>query len=240
MPSIRAITLDLDDTLWPVQPALEQADLAVDAWLREHWPAVAARWPVPALRRLREEVARSRPDLAHDFSAQRRLTLERAFAACGVHEPPVEAAWAVYFAARNAVRPYPDSHPALARLAGRLPLASLTNGNADLRLTGLEAHFRHHVCAREVGCAKPDPRIFHVAARRLGVAPDELLHVGDDPWHDVHGARAAGLHCAWINRDGRPWPASLGEPPAWVFADLAGLTAWLDRQLAAPSAPGAT
>ena len=47
---IRAVTLDLDDTLWPVLPALEQADRAVDDYLRAHWPDVARAWPIAAMR----------------------------------------------------------------------------------------------------------------------------------------------------------------------------------------------
>lgn len=64
---------------------------------------------------------------------------------------------------------------------------SLTNGNADLQRVGLHGHFSHHVAAREVGVAKPDPAIFHHACARLGLAPSQVLHVGDDPLLDVQG-----------------------------------------------------
>ena len=58
---ILALTLDLDDTLWPVRPALERADHAVDAWLQLHYPEVARAWPVTAMRELRMRVAIERP-----------------------------------------------------------------------------------------------------------------------------------------------------------------------------------
>jgi putative hydrolase of the HAD superfamily len=48
----------------------------------------------------------------------------------------------------------------------------------------------------EVGRAKPDPGIFLEAARRLDVAPSEVLHVGDRWELDVEGARRAGLGAA--------------------------------------------
>jgi putative hydrolase of the HAD superfamily len=225
---ILALTLDLDDTLWPVLPALERADRELDAWLREHHPEVARAWPIPAMRELRARIAAERPDLAHDFTAQRHLTMRRAFAACGIDEAPLQALWKVYFDARNSVEPYPDALPALERLAARRPLASLTNGNADLERIGLRAHFAHHVCARDAGVAKPDPRIFLAAAGRLGVAPGEILHVGDDPALDVAGARDAGLRTAWINRAGAPWPEALGQPPDLDLRDLGALADWLD------------
>lgn len=227
---IRALTLDLDDTLWPVLPALEQADRDLDAYLRLHHPTVAQRWPIAAMRALRAQVAAERLDLAHDFTTQRHLTMHRAFAACGIGEAPVDALWEVYFAARNRVQLYPDALPALARIAARRPVASLTNGNADLERIGIHAHFAHRICARDSGAAKPDARIFLAAAARLGMAPDEILHVGDDPHLDVCGARAAGLRTAWINRTGAPWPAALGEPAELELPDLTALADWLDAQ----------
>lgn len=227
--TILALTLDLDDTLWPVLPALQRADQAVDAWLREHHPEVARCWPVDAMRALRERIATERPDLAHDFTAQRHLTMRRAFAACGVAEAPVEALWEIYYAARNRVELYADALPALRRIAARRPVASLTNGNADLERIGIHAHFHCHVCARDTGVGKPDARIFHAAARRLGVAPEHILHVGDDPALDVAGARGAGLRTAWLNRAGAPWPAALGAPPDLDLPDMQALADWLDR-----------
>jgi putative hydrolase of the HAD superfamily len=138
--------------------------------------------------------------------------------------------WEIYFAARNRVELYPDSLPALERIGARWPLVSLTNGNADLQRIGLHTHFAHHVCARDSGVAKPDPRIFLAAAERLGVAPAQILHVGDDPVMDMVGARDAGLRTAWINRDGLPWPGELGAPPELDLRDMTALADWLEAR----------
>ena len=225
---IRALTLDLDDTLWPVLPALERADQAVDEWLRRHHPEVARAWPITAIRELRARVAAERLDLAHDFTAQRQLTLQHVFDASGIAEAPIDTLWEIYFTARNQVELYPDSLPALERIATHWPLASLTNGNADLARVGIERHFVHHVCARDHGVAKPDPGIFLAATSLLGVAPHEVLHVGDDPVMDVRGAREAGLRSAWINRERRPWPTDMGPPPELDLPDLATLADWME------------
>ncbi|MFC4763881.1 HAD family hydrolase [Dyella koreensis] len=225
---IRALTLDLDDTLWPVLPALERADRELDAYLRQHYPDVARAWPIPAMRVLRAQVAAERTDLAHDFTAQRHITMQRAFAACGIAEAPLEALWEIYFTARNSVELYADSLPALERITAHRPVASLTNGNADLDLIGIRAHFTHHICARDTGTAKPDRLIFTTAAERLGVIPSEILHVGDDPELDVVGAREAGLRTAWINRARHPWPGLLGPAPDLDLPDMSALADWLD------------
>lgn len=234
---IRAITLDLDDTLWPVLPVLERAEREFDEYLQQHYPDVARTWPVPALRALRMQVASERPDLSHDFTELRYLTMRQAFAACGIDDPPLDALWQVFARARNRVELYPDALPALARIAARVPVASLTNGNADLEMIGIHAHFAHRIYARECGWAKPDVRIFAAAAQRLDVPPAQILHVGDDAELDVVGARRAGLRTAWINRHGAVWPPELGTGPDLELPDLGALADWLDVQAdAAPPA----
>ena len=224
---ILALTVDLDDTLWPVLPALENADRDLDAYLQAHHPEVAAAYPIPAMRTLRAQVSQDRPDLAHDFTTQRHLTMQRAFAACGIDEPPLQALWDVYFTARNRVELYPDALPALERIVRRYPVASLTNGNADLEMIGIHMHFAYRISARDTGTPKPDRRIFLAAAQCLDVAPEHILHVGDDPRLDVVGAREAGLRTAWINRERLPWPTELGAAPDLDLADMAALATWL-------------
>lgn len=233
--NILAVTIDLDDTLWPVMPALERADRELDNYLRQHYPLVAQRWPIPALRQLRASVAAERTDLAHDFTAQRYITMQRAFDACGINEAPLDTLWEIFATARNNVELYPDALPALERLRDALPVASLTNGNADLQRIGLHLHFAHRISAREMGVAKPDARIFLAAAELLGIAPENILHVGDDPELDVVGAREAGLRTAWINRAGHPWPATLGSAPDLDLRDLASLVAWFENPMPSPS-----
>lgn len=225
---ILAVTIDLDDTLWPVMPALERADRDLNDYLRKHYPAVAQTWPIPALRALRAQVAAERIDLAHDFTAQRYITMQRAFDACGVADAPLDVLFEVFAAARNSVELYPDALPALERMRAAWPVVSLTNGNADLERIGLHLHFAHQVSARDVGVAKPDARIFFAAAERLGIPPENILHVGDDPELDIVGARDAGLRTAWINRAGHPWPGALGAAPDLDLRDLATLVEWLE------------
>ena len=58
---------------------------------------------------------------------------------------------------------------------------------------GIAHHFRAVLDSGVLGIAKPDPRIFLLAAERVGVAPAQLVHVGDSEAADVVGARNAGL-----------------------------------------------
>jgi FMN hydrolase / 5-amino-6-(5-phospho-D-ribitylamino)uracil phosphatase len=228
--TIRAITLDLDDTVWPFAPIGARIEQVLDAWLRVHSPRTAERFPIPAMRALREQVFDAHPHLLHDMSALRRLTLERAFIESGADPALTDAAYDVFYAERNRVDCYPDAIDALGRIAAKLPVAALSNGNADLVAIGLDHHFAFQLGSREHGAAKPDASIFLAACERLGCAPQEVLHVGDHIEADVLGAARAGLRTAWVHREDAhqaQWPHDDIRPDL-IVPDLAALADHLD------------
>lgn len=203
-PALRAITLDLDDTLWPVWPAIQRAEVLLHAWLADRAPATAARFDIAALRGLRDQVARDHPARGHDLSWLRLASIEQALAAAGDDTALAPAAFEIFLEARHRVELFAEVEQALATLARHYPLLALTNGNADLHRIGLGRHFVGGISARELGVGKPDARIFQAACERLGCAPHEVLHVGDDWRLDVEGGHAAGLHTVWLRRPGHP------------------------------------
>jgi len=226
--SIRAITFDLDDTLWPVDPVIRRAELAMHEWLAANCPEVAARYDVEAMRGLRRRIGAEHPQLAHDFSALRRRSLTCALHEHGYDGKHVEGAFGAFFAARQEVSVFEDAVPVLERLGGDYRLGSISNGNADLEIIGLAHLFPVRVHARQLGHAKPSPEIFRAACAQLDCEPGEVLHVGDDPQLDVAGARAAGLRAIWINRSGAAWPGDEEAPPtAESLSALPGLLAVL-------------
>ncbi len=213
------VSFDLDDTLWPIAPVIEAAESDLWAWLCERHPRAAARHSIESMRALRAEVAARFPERGHDMTFVRVHSLAQMLVAAGYEASAADRAFEVFYAARNRVTCYADVRPALARLSERRPLYALSNGNANLERCGIAAFFAGHVHAQSVGAAKPDPRMFAALAARAGVAPADILHVGDDPFADVDGARRAGVQAVWINREGRPWPAEL-EPPARTITSL--------------------
>jgi putative hydrolase of the HAD superfamily len=228
-PAPKALSLDLDDTLWPIWPVIERAELALAEFLAERCPATARKFPIPAMRALRERIAAQYPEYAHDFTRQRRLSLAEALRSAGDDEMHVEDAFNAFYDARNRIDFFPDALDALDRLAARWPLVAITNGNADLARIGIADRFAHALTAREAGHAKPDAPIFHAACARLALTPGEVLHVGDDPILDIVGAAGVGMRTCWINRRGEAWPAEL-PPPELEFDTLAGLADWLDAR----------
>ncbi len=226
---IAALTLDLDDTLWPILPVIERCEQALHDFLTRHAPEVARRYPVPGMRELRDRIAADRPDLAHDYGRLRRLSLEHGFAQAGLDAPElVDQAYTLFYATRNQVELYDDVVDALPRLAARHRLLALTNGNADLAAIGLDVHFEGFVSASAVGCAKPDRRIFDHACAVLDLPAERIWHVGDDPHLDALGARAAGMRTVWLDRARSGWCADFGPAPDLIVNDLHQLLAWLD------------
>jgi len=119
---------------------------------------------------------------------------------------------------------------ALERLRGQgLTLAVISNTMRTpgttlrkvLERYGLMASFTHATFSDEVGVRKPDPQIFALTLRALGVEPAAAVHVGDDAILDVLGARNAGLRTVQVTS------ASLkalgAQRPDAAIPSLAGL-----------------
>ena len=235
--TVRAITLDLDDTLWPFAPIGARIEQSLHDWFLEHSPATAERFPLlngtsPGMHALRSQVHADNPHLVHDRSALRRLTIERALRETGGDPGLAHAAHALFHRERNRVDFYPDALDGLQRIAARVPVLALSNGNADLAAIGIDHLFADQLSALMHGAPKPEAGIFLAACARLQCAPDEVLHVGDDIALDMLGASRAGLRSCWIHRgdkpgDAMPWPAH--EPaPDLQFDSLTALADWLD------------
>jgi putative hydrolase of the HAD superfamily len=209
---IKAISIDLDDTLWPIWPTIERAEKVLHDWMVEYAPMAAALFSSPsALRDIRNHMAASRPDLKNDLSAVRRESIRLALYRAGENPLLADQAFEVFFAERQRVTLFDDVRPSLQFLSARFPLVSVSNGNADLERVGLGSYFRAAVSAREFGVGKPDPRIFHAAAGAVDLTTEHVLHVGDDATLDALGALNAGMQAAWVNRLDHLWPHEL-EP----------------------------
>ncbi len=220
---IRAITLDLDDTLWPVWPAIARAETVLQDWLRLNAPDTASLCAQPgAVRAFRERVGREMPHLAHDLAALRQEAIRRALEQAGDDPALAAPAFEVFFAQRQRVDLYPDAEPALAFLSARWPVVALSNGNADVARVGIGHYFRGAVSMRAMGIGKPHAPIFREAARVAGVAPHEVLHIGDDPHLDAVGGLGTGMQVAWVNRGGHDW-AHTPHVPHVTVPDLHSL-----------------
>src|SRR5258706_15925217 len=95
--SLRAVSLDLDNTLWDTPPVLARAEAALEAWLAEHAPAIAARFDAARFRRLRGELATPEPRRAHDGTRPRTEALKHAARGAGYPATPAGGALAGFW-----------------------------------------------------------------------------------------------------------------------------------------------
>jgi len=95
-----------------------------------------------------------------------------------------------------------------------------------LHRAGLLSHFKVAVFSDETGWRKPHHSVFAAAATGLGLTPAECVHVGDDPWTDGHGAKAAGFSAILLTggrHAARPQPSVHDLRATGPDAQVAGL-----------------
>ena len=224
---IRALSFDLDDTLWDCAPALRHAEETLYGWFERETPRITARHDRASLAAHRARTLAAHPRHAGDVTTQRRLVIGALLEEHGYPRGLLDAAFTAFHRARSEVVLYDGVPEMLERLGRRYPLAAITNGNADLERIGLAGHFRVILAASATVAPKPAPDMFHRCAAELGIGVHEMLHIGDNAVTDVGGALAAGARALWFNGRGERWSDDL--PPAELAVDsIAGLVAALD------------
>jgi putative hydrolase of the HAD superfamily len=208
--TITVVTFDLDNTLWDVEPALLRAEDAQRDWLLAHRPGAIERFDHDGLWEFKQQVWRRHPELAHHVSQMRIRMLYELQLGAGYSgseaQAGAEAAFAVFLAERHRVELYEEALEVLEALAGEYTLGALTNGNADIYKTDAAEYFDFAFLAEDIGASKPAPDMFHAALNRAGVPAGQIVHVGDNPEHDIRGAQAVGMRTVWMNGRAMEWP----------------------------------
>jgi putative hydrolase of the HAD superfamily len=112
-----------------------------------------------------------------------------------------------HFAVGSAWKLYEDVLPTFESLRGSGRSVGLIS-NWDARLEGildeldLRTQLDWKVISYEVGAEKPDAAVFRRALDMCGLPPDRVAHIGDSYLDDVVGARNAGMHAVWLQRNG--------------------------------------
>ncbi|MFJ4678200.1 HAD family hydrolase [Kitasatospora sp. NPDC088783] len=226
---IEAVLFDLDGTLLDHDGAAEAALLA----------GVAAELPgrefdrdeVLRFWRRLERVEYDRYLAGESTVHQQRRNRAVGLAAhLGLGEWPAERAdaWFAGYLRRyeRSWRAYPEVPRAVRELGASRRTGVITNGEGDiqrrkLRAVGLDVLVPHTTASAEAGCAKPDPAIFHLACRALGVAPGRTAYVGDRLDVDAQAATEAGLLGIWLDRE--PSGEESAVPRVHSLAEVAAL-----------------
>lgn len=207
---VRAVLIDLDDTLYPQSDVLDAA-----------WRAVAAR----GARRGLDEPAllAALQSVAAEGSARGGI-IDRALEQVGGSVLDVPDLLAAF---RDAVptrlTPYPGVRRALTVLRSQVPIALVTDGEVGgqqrkLTALGLDTAFDVVIFSDRRGrpYRKPHPLPFQEALHTLGVVPAGAVMIGDRPDKDIAGAVGAGLRAVRVGTGeyaGRP-----DHPDTWLRA----------------------
>ncbi|NMP30718.1 HAD-IA family hydrolase [Thalassotalea sp. M1531] len=204
---IKAISFDLDDTLYsnrPVMLATEQAMLPYFSQLLS--PYCQSRnitFDKNFWRPYRIAAFKQNEALINDVTQLRLATYTMGIASLNVTaEQAQELAQQAmaYFLTRRCDFTVPDtSLELLSQLRAKYPLVAISNGNVDTNAIGLDKYFDHIYHAGNGLDKKPAPDLFMRAGDELAIPCRHILHVGDCGYADIIGALRAGMQAAWLS-----------------------------------------
>lgn len=212
----KRILMDIDDTLFDFMPGnrravaalMEELGLASETVFDEYQSINHACWA--ALERGEMDQGE-----LHVERFRRFLALK------GSNANPEEVAARFAVLLGQQVIPLPYSEETVKRISEHRPITLLTNGITVIqkaRLAGspIKDWIDKMIVSQEAGISKPDPRIFELALE--GLAPSEVLMIGDGLGSDVRGANNAGVDICWYNPSGKELPEGLHAE--YIISDL--------------------
>ncbi|QOL26297.1 HAD-IA family hydrolase [Thalassotalea sp. LPB0316] len=205
--AIKAISFDLDDTLYSNREQMIAADQAMNQYFNQVLPphglpeqdySAKFWWPY------RQAVVKQTPMLKHDVTKVREVVYHHGLTALGLADELAtklaKQGLEHFLYQRSNFTVEQATLDFLAQLAQKLPLVAITNGNVDVRRVGLAPYFTHIFLAGDGNLQKPDSDMFNQACQLLDIRPSQLLHVGDCGHADIFGAMRAGCQSAWLNK----------------------------------------
>ena len=222
--SIRAVFFDLDDTLCTYWDASKRA---LRETFEKHGPPehdadrLVAEWAA-AFRDFMPEVKTPEwyPLYLASGETTRTEQMRRTLLRLEREDPSLAAQLSqTYMELRNRYLVlFPEALEVIERLHGKVPLGLITNGPADIQrmeieALGIAAYFDHIFIEGEQGIGKPESEVFSRAEKAVGLAPSEILFVGNSYAHDVLPAIHAGWKTAWVRRGSDVPPSTGGDQP---------------------------
>lgn len=195
---IKAMSFDLDDTLYDNMPTIYKAEQALTDYLAIRYPAFRLLdnndWLIA-----RRAFVKANPQLRHDLSEVRRQFLLQAFESTVTdHETHASQAFDYFIAQRNKVEICDQTVATLKQLKQSTSIVAITNGNLQVEQTKLAGLFDFVVRPDKVAM-KPSREIFQIAINKLNIPMWNILHVGDNLRSDVMGAARVGMQTCWFD-----------------------------------------
>tara|TARA_B110000014_G_scaffold254061_1_gene234201 strand:- start:196 stop:891 length:696 start_codon:yes stop_codon:yes gene_type:complete len=208
--TIKSISFDLDDTLWPLMPNIMKAEETTNEWIKENFPGTAALLGKQDAIEIRDKLIKEDPNLMNQISDLRKLMFYELNIRAGYgkeeSENMAEKAFEIYFKGRNTVTFYEGVIETLELLKNDYSLGVVTNGNADLKVIGIDNLFDYIFSAADLNAHKPDPVMFEAVINKTGLKANEICHIGDHPINDVKASLEFGMTPLWFNNEKTEFP----------------------------------
>jgi putative hydrolase of the HAD superfamily len=179
------------------------------------WDTLAL-WPSEAFERVKRELARHIDDFERvwdtTYDARQTGTIEEYFRGLGLDDDALATCLRIRGDfTRAALVPRDGAIETLEELRRRgLRRGVISVCSSDVEeawdATELAPHLDDVVLSCTVGLSKPDPRIYELASRRLGVRPEQCLFVGDGANDELAGAERVGMRAVCVLPPGRDEP----------------------------------
>jgi len=238
-PELKVIFLDIDDTLFGTSDfVVEARTKAVEAMIARGLKAEVQ----PVLDELSEVVAEFGSNDDHHYNRLLKRLPPTATAGANRDLLVVAGVIAYHNAKWKNLNIRPEAEALLQDLAATdLRLGVISAGLVHkqmeklLRL-GVDRFIDQKLLfiTNDVGIAKTNPRLYTQCAAVAGVPADQVMHVGDHPYHDVDPANAAGLRTVWIRGTGKRSKTPPKTEPNHILDDFVALRGLLDAEYGIP------
>jgi len=212
----KAISFDLDDTLYSNHPIMQITGDAMVAYFQKELPRllnnsfdIQAEFDINFWSAYKQKALAFKPELSHDVTHLRIESYYLGMIDLGIAKKQARQAAQQaleHFDFHRSNFTVPDNiHKLLEALAKKWPLIAISNGNVNTHTINLNQYFNaiYHagVCSSgKLNKQKPCSDMFDRACQHLKIRPSELLHVGDCGKADILGGILAGCQTAWVSR----------------------------------------
>lgn len=206
--SFKGVFFDAGDTLITADPPVREVALNVAS---QFFPDLAPPLLLSALAAARDFISKYHVNYSSQEEDRLLADMAQAIRAALRETADVDIDFLPFVKrVRDSIRyrPFPDVLPTLRSLCEQSKtLAVVSNWDPALPVLlaelGLAEFFAFILPSAEAGVEKPDGRIFKLALQRLGLRPQEVVHIGDKYEADVVGARAVGITPILLDRKGK-------------------------------------
>ena len=218
---VKAISFDLDDTLYNNRPVMQAIEKKMVLYFTEKFSRLLPELllePKQIFNRrfwapYRQQAIKTNPEISHDVVKLRfesyRLGLLAFKVEAEAAKQQAQAALDYFISLRSDFTVPQASHDLLKSLSAAFPLVAISNGNVNTKALGIDHYFQYIYHAgfqvdeslnsgEYLLKQKPAIDMFSAVCQQLAINAEQLLHVGDCGYADIHGALNAGCQTAWL------------------------------------------